>query len=361
MVLDGRHEIEPVAACVRDSGDRNNAVAKTPRNERYCEKPHQSYEERIMRRLPYRWCTLVVFLYLSLSNSFPPAHAGVTEWMDLKVVDGYLMMETEVAGIAGLSIVDTGSQITAINGNFLKSEGLSFRTGRKLTVEGVVGQEKRSTYRQVPATIFGSPVTFSLLVDLELGPPTIQLLLGADFLDAYVFQFDYTNERVRLMTKDAVDLKSIRNIDAKKDRASESLLVKVDLGEDDSAWLQMDTGANGGIMVDRVTASRLDWIGTYPTEESEMSGAVSSGEMESFRVPRIQVGPFGIENVLVSIPAVGETLEYFETITPIGSKFTRRNASEGLLGYDILRHFVVTVDYDRGYVHFYPGEKVAAD
>ena len=32
-----------------------------------------------------------------------------------------------------------------------------------------------------------------------------------------------------------------------------------------------------------------------------------------------------------------------------------------VLGYDILKHFVVTVDYDRGYVHFYPGEKISAE
>lgn len=314
-----------------------------------------------MRRLPYRWSVLFVCLSFSLSSSFQPAHAGVTEWMDLRVEDGFLMLETEVAGIPGRSIVDTGAQITAINGNFVEAQELSFKTGRKMTIEGVTGKAKRTTYRQVPTTVFGAPVKFTRLVDLQLGPPDIQLLLGADFLNSYIFQFDYTNERVRLITKDALDLNSIKNIDTKIDRDNRALLVRVGLGDNAGAWLQMDTGSNGGILVERSFASQMDWIGTYPTVEAEMSGVISSGEMEYFRIPKIQVGPFGLENVLVSIPADGETLEYFETVTPTGTRLARRNASDGLIGYDVLKHFIVTIDYDRGDVHFYPGEKVDAE
>lgn len=310
-----------------------------------------------MGQMPHRWCTLVACLQLFIINSVQPAHAGATEWMDLRVVDGYLVIDTEVAGIAGRSIVDTGAQITAINGKFLESEGLSFKTGRKVTIEGVFSKGDRNTYRKVPTTIFGAPVTFSRLVDLDLGPPDMQLLLGADFLDNYIFQFDYTNERLRLITRDGVDLKALKNVDTKKDRDSGSLLVRVKLEEDANAWLMMDTGANGGILIDRTLARRLDWIETYASEDGMASGAISSSKLESFRVPSIQVGPFGIENVLVSIPARGESPEYFEKVTPTGTRMARRNASDGLLGYDILKHFVVTIDYGRGYVHFYPGEK----
>lgn len=310
-----------------------------------------------MGRLPRRACALLACLQVLIISSVQPVHAGATEWMDLEVVDGYLMIDTEVGGIAGRSIIDTGGQVTAINGKFLESEGLSFKTGRKITVKGVFSKDKRSTYRQVPTTIFGSPVTFSRLVDLDLGPPDIQLLLGGDFLDSYIFQFDYTNERMRLLTKDGVDLKALKNVEARKDRDSGSLLVRVNLEENANAWLLMDTGANGGILIDRSFARRLDWIDTYASEDGAASGVISSSKLESFRVPSIQVGPFGIENVLVSIPAPGESPEYFEKDTQTGTRMARRNASDGLLGYDILKHFVVTIDYDRGYVHFYPGEE----
>lgn len=314
-----------------------------------------------MSRLPHRWCTFVVCLFYSLINSAQLAHAGVTEWMDLRVVNGFLMVETEIAGIAGLSMVDTGSQVTGINSRFLESEGLSFKKDRMVTIEGVYGKDKRSTYREVTATIFGAPVTITRLVDLELGEPNIQLLLGAGFLNSYIFQFDYTNERMRLVTRDSVDLKAIKNVDAKTDRDSGSLLVRVGLDEDTKAWLLMDTGSNGGILLDRALARRLDWLDTYPRVDGVASGAISSGEMEYFRVPSIQIGPYEIENVLVSVPAPGESPEFFETSAETGSRLASRKSAAGLLGFDILQHFVVTIDFDRGYVHFYPGEKVPTD
>jgi hypothetical protein len=281
--------------------------------------------------------------------------------MDLRIVNGLMLIDSEVAGIEGLAIVDTGAQLEAINSRFLEAEGLEFKKDRKLTVVGVHGKEKRSSYREIEAGIFGSRVTFTRLVELELGPPEYQLLLGSSFLDTYIFQFDYVNERMRLITKDSLDLKAIRNIEAKLDRDSNSLLVRVGLEEDTETWLMMDTGSNGGVLIDRPLASRLDWIDTYPKVDGISIGAVSSGEMEYFRVPLITVGPFELENALVSIPAPGVDAELFETSAETGTRIASRKALAGLLGYDILKHFVVTIDYDRGYVHFYPGEKIPAE
>jgi len=166
---------------------------------------------------------------------------------------------------------------------------------------------------------------------------------------------------MRLITRDTVDLKAIKNVEAKKNRYGRSLLVRVNLDDDTKAWLLMDTGSTGGILIERDLARRLDWIDTYPSEDGVSSGVISSGAMEYFKVPSIQVGPFEIENVLVSIPADGESPKFFETITPTGTKMARRNTSDGILGYDILQHFVVTIDYDRSHVHFYPGEKTPAE
>jgi hypothetical protein len=57
-------------------------------------------------------------------------------------------------------------------------------------------------------------------------------------------------------------------------------------------------------------------------------------------------------------PAPGVSTEIFETHATTGTRLASRKKSSGLLGYDILKHFVVTIDYDRGHVHFYPGEKI---
>lgn len=290
-----------------------------------------------------------------------PANAAVTAWFDLKVENGNLMLPTEVAGVPGYSIIDTGSEITAINSGFIEANGLEFDTGRKVKVKGEYGQQNRGTYRNIPGVVFGSSVTFTNAVDLDLGAPETQLLLGASFFKNYIFQFDYTNERMRLITRDEVDLKKIKNVESKRDHDNNYVVIKVGLNNDDVAWLLMDTGSNGGLLVERSQAEIFDWIGTYPTTKGISKGMVREREMEYFKIPSLDIGPFNIENVQVSMPAEGQHLEFFEEEEEIGTRFTKRNLAQGLLGFDVLKHFVVTIDYERGHVHFYPGEKVAED
>jgi predicted aspartyl protease len=312
-----------------------------------------------LNALPYRWRVLVASLAcLYFSNLVAtPAHAGATGWIDIKVSHGHLLVESEVAGISGYSVIDTGAQLNAINEAFIEAQELSFKKARPVKIRGVVGESLRSTYREIPVVVFGAALNFKRLVELDLGSPDIQLILGASFIENYVFQFDYPNARLRLITRDSVDLEAIKNVESKKDPEGGSPLVKVGLSEDTDAWLTMDTGATGGILIDRDLATRLDWVDTYPKLESTVSGVISSGQMEHFNVPSVQLGAFKIEKPIVSIPVFGESFELFETYTPLGTRIASRSSSKGLLGYNILKHFVVTVDYKAGHVHIYPGEK----
>lgn len=289
-----------------------------------------------------------------------PAYAA-TPWYDLKVVDGRLMLPTEIAGIPGESIIDTGAQVTGLNTNFVDAQGLDYKTGRQVTIRGVYGDERLSTYRKVEGSVLGTSMTFGRVAAMDLGNSDVQLLLGAHFFEDYIFQFDYTNERMRLFTRDEVDLKSIKNVESKKDHENNQLVVRVEFGDNEAAWLMMDTGSTGGIMVERSMAEINNWIGEYPTTEGTGTGNAAGGRMEFFRIPSMDVGSFSLENVLVSMPAEGEELMFFEKESETGTKFSRRNLAQGLIGYEVLKHFVVTIDFERGHVHFYPGEKVLGE
>lgn len=314
-----------------------------------------------MRYVPIGWRIAAVLLFLLPLFAVQLAYAGATPWEDIQVVDGFLVLETEIDGIAGLSIVDTGAQLSAINSRFLAAHDLDYKNGRPVRMAGVFSESRRSTYLSIPGSIFGAPINFKNMVDMDVGSPDIQLLLGANFLAGYIFQFDYPNERLRLITRDSVDLKTIRNVESRKERGGGAPLIRVNLDGKKKAWLLMDTGATGGILIERDLARKLDWIGTYPSVDSTMSGVISSGNMEHFKVPSVQVGPFRIENVLVSTPAAGESPKYFEKYTPLGTRIPQKNQSDGILGYDVLQHFIVTIDYEAGYIHFYPGEKAPGE
>lgn len=312
-----------------------------------------------MRR--YHQGLFFVSLLMMLGGFSSPAHAGATAWIDIEVVDGLLWIESEVGGLPGRSIIDTGASVTAINEQFVKSSGLSFKEGRDTTIVGAVSQEERPTFLDVDTVMFETPLKFAKVVDLNLGPPEIQLLLGANFLDGYVIQFDYPNERMRLISRDSINLKKLKNIKSKKGRDTDGVLVRLALDGNKKSWLLLDTGASMGLVVSRRIAHRMDWAGKYQTQESRTVGVNSETTMQNFRVPSVQIGPYSVENVLVSIPQADDEMKLFERNQASTSRLNRRNEMDGVLGYDVLKHFVVTVDYGKGYVHLGPSEKVTED
>jgi len=296
-------------------------------------------------------CLLTCYLIFTQAAS-----AGVTQWVDIEVINGHLMVDTAIAGIPGRSIIDTGASVNAINGRFLEAQDLSFPKGEQVKIIGVHSTSLRNSYRTVPVNIFGSEVDFKGLVDLDFGPPEIQMILGAGFLRLFVFQIDYPNQRMRAITRDSVDQKTINNVKSIRDPQGGAPIVKVRLNDEKDVWLVMDTGNSGGILLQRSLAKKQKWLDRYSTVDGFSVGVNSGGRMQRFNLPRLTFGGFEIENPIVSVPAEGETIDLFKNVTFTGSRLQRsRSKAKGLLGYDVLKHFVVTVDFKSGRVHVEPG------
>ena len=285
-----------------------------------------------------------------------PAQAAVTEWVDVRIENGLVYVATEVAGIPGWALIDTGAEVNAVNEHFIAKHDLEFDTGRSVQIVGVHGQAERRVFTEVPTKLFGSEFAMTDLVELDIGGPEVQLILGAGFLKLFVFQFDYPNERMRAITRDSIDLKAVKNIESQQDRRRGSPMVKARLNDQKDLWLLIDTGSNGGILIDRKTASRAGWLRKFPLTEVRSSGVNASAQLEAFQLPVVSLGPFAIENTTVRVPLQGQSLELLREKDSTGSRVKRRRSRvEGILGYDVLRHFTVTIDYQEGHVHLQPG------
>ena len=231
------------------------------------------------------------------------AYAGATQWVDIQIIDGRLLVETEIGGQSGFAMIDTGAEMNAINAKFLQAAGLEFEKGRSIKISGVFATELRPSYKLIPVNIFGNTINFEKIVELDFGSSDIQMILGASFLRNFIFQFDYPNKRMRLITRDSLDMKQIKNVDSKKSRRGGAPLVKVRLTDKIDAWLMMDTGATGGLLLDRDLANQLDWLDTYDITQAKIGGVNAVGDAESFTVPSIGFGPVEIADVRVSVPA----------------------------------------------------------
>lgn len=280
------------------------------------------------------------------------AKAAFSEWVDIHVENGALWLDTKVAGISGYTMIDSGAQINAINSGFLRAYDQKYATGPAVTILGIYGKSERRTYNSVPVELFGSTVNFKRLVDIDFGGDQEQLIIGAPFLKLYVFQFDYPNKRMRVITRDSIDLKKVKNLKSRSDSKTGDPIVKVRLNDEKDLWLQLDTGNSGGIILERGIAEGRKWLEKYPTTLVRGRGATSTGQSEQFSLPKFEIGDFELADVIVKVPAKGEDFELFERETRTGSRFRKsRSQSRGILGYDVLKHFIVTVDYKGGHVH----------
>jgi hypothetical protein len=120
-------------------------------------------------------------------------------------------------------------------------------------------------------------------------------------------------------------------------------LVKVSVSPGDEIWVTLDTGHDGGLYLPRSIAKRYDWLAKYESEHQMRIGAGAVGVSESFRIPYFAIGPYELKNVPVLIPAEGQE----SSIGQRGSRYDLGTDSRGLMGNDILRHFVVTMDTKR--------------
>lgn len=291
----------------------------------------------------YKIGFLITLIFSSL------AHAGVSQWADFKLDNGHIKVPVVISGINTFAVLDTGAQLHAINSAFLTKNKLKYKKGTKVNLRGVFGTEKKSMLNNIPIALFGFETELDKVVPARLGHHTTGMLLGAGFFGQFIVQLDYPKSRMRLITRDSLDLKSIENIPLVSQRGSGEPIVKVRIGDSNDFWVLLDTGNNGGLMIERDFAEKLNLLDKSYSSGIAM-GANSIAFTESVQVDEFIFGPYTLENVRVTIPAAGQKASLEDQNSIAGSRIKSKR-QRGVLGYDVLKHFVLTLDYRKGHAH----------
>lgn len=287
----------------------------------------------------------LIFLLLSFCSA-----ASVTPWIDFTLKNGHLTIPIEIEGIKTYAILDSGAQMNAINKAFVNKHKLTLPKGKKLLVSGVFGTEKRYTYNNVSTNILGYETELDGLAELTLGHHSNGLLLGAGFFRQAVMQIDYPNSKVRLISRNSVDVKKFANIKIDKQKDTGMPIVKVGFENDKSTWLILDTGNSGGLVLDRSLAKGMGWLDKLDVSSNLSMGVNNVAVTENFQIPLLKFGPFELESVMVSVPSEGTKSNIVSQYQKPMSRLKGRKV-HGLLGYDVLKHFLLTIDYKRGFAH----------
>ncbi len=288
----------------------------------------------------------IVALSLSLTAT------AFAEWVPFSIENGHIIIDVRIDDQPAKAMLDSGAMSNMISSRFAEKHGQSFHTAGKARTQGVNSVQRTQVYNNVPVSVFGSEL---LLDNVVSGSFRIaDLIFGSGFFRSGILQLDYPNSRLRFLAKGSVDLKKHANVSMRK--ASDSFLPAVEvLLRGKKTWLLFDTGNSGGLVLRRSYALDNELIDTATGGDQFIAAGVNSiATFERYRMDSVAIGPFELENVETAVPAEGHAANlgsrhYVDT----RSRLQRGVKTEGLLGYDVLKHFVVTVDYKKYRLHLH--------
>ncbi|MBQ4880336.1 pepsin/retropepsin-like aspartic protease family protein [Pseudoalteromonas luteoviolacea] len=276
------------------------------------------------------------------------AHAAVTPWLDFTYQNGLVTVPVTVSGIESYAVLDTGASDNSINQNFIEANKLTYTHSGNVNIQGAFDVKRNKVYQKVPVSFFGIETQLENIAEVDIGGPENSLLFGRGFFKLFNTQIDYPNRRIRLLTHDHLDLKKFENIGFKMQKGYDQPIVKVEL-EGESAWMLLDTGFSGGIIIERRFAKKFGWLDTE-NERVDFAGVNSVESMETVRAKEVKFGPYMLSNVKVAFPEKGSKVKVSSQYSH-SSSHVKGAKVKGTIGYDVFKHFVMTMDLKNGNLH----------
>lgn len=275
-------------------------------------------------------------------------------WQSFKLINGSIVIDVVMDGHPAVAILDSGASMNIISKRFIKEHGEDYIQSGRVRMQGVFGEEIVDVYTKIPISLFGSDITLNDAAEGNLGDA--DLLIGGGLFSNIIVQIDYPNSRIRLLNKKAVNLKKVANVPMKRARGSVFPAVQVE-ANGKKVWLVLDTGNTGGILVKRSFATESGWLHAETgASKGDLRGIIESGDTDTFQIDALKVGPYTLDNVMVHVPGDDQNTNLkFDELNEqqTYSRIKKGVNSKGLLGYEILKHFVVTIDYESFRVNFY--------
>lgn len=278
------------------------------------------------------------------------------DWEPFTLEHGNIVIEVEVAGRPARAILDSGASVNMIRGEIVEEHGREFKTSGQVEMQGVYGKQKVPMYSDIPIKMFGADVVLNDAVSIpDLG---VEILVGGGFFRNAIVQIDYPKSRIRRLSEKAVDMKKHANVPMKRIRGSRFPAIQVEHNGVE-AWLLFDTGNSGGMLVKRRFATDSGWLNEQTEVTQKMAaGIFETADVLNFHLDSFRVGPYELDNVSIYVPVEDNTNDfgqYFRERT-IGTRIKKGVQAKGIVGYDVFKHFIVTIDYMHYLVNFYaPG------
>ncbi len=295
------------------------------------------------------------------------AEANVTEWISFTVDNGAVVVPVTINGEKAKAVIDSTARANLLSSDFIAKNKSKLRQSGVTLFKDEKGERNAEVFKDVKVGVFGTELEFSELI----ATPESQgeLVLGIPFFRQNIVQFDFPNKRMRLIGHGSIDMQKISNIEMKsvQDSRSASTPGKQSIKKNDlssralniaingkSSWLVLDTADVTGVSLSREYAKSVNAMDKPYSGDIGYFTAQFNSNIEVFSLASLKIGPYELEDVPALVEAEGA-----ERIIPAvsrkvstGTYLNKAILPDGVIGTDVMQHFVVTFDYSNSLVSF---------
>ena len=298
--------------------------------------------------------TRYILIGLFLLDIAGPVQAAVTAWKPFNLESGYVAIPISIDGYETKALLNPGISNNMISTSFVEQHGGDFNKGGKMRVSGAYTSAELDLITKIPVEVFGMSITLDDVSVGDLGD--VDFMFALEYFEAFVMQLDYPHMKMRLIERDSVDLKALKNVDFFRDKNSNQPVIKVNLSQKTDTWLILDIGNSGRVVLTRKLAKKYSWLDDQSIVTPISKGVNLTGEnMQTFTLASFGIGPYELENVKAIVPMEGEAMiiNKYEIRVTYDSRRSAGGSkhSHGMLGYNVLQHFLITVDFWKNRLH----------
>ncbi len=298
--------------------------------------------------------TFEIFLVVSLvvwsTNSLAAADENCRRF---EVNDGRITIPITIGGSETRAMISSGLQTLGVSTALAEQLGLEV-----IEPEPVSSQRARylpqltqlaqlSRVENVPVNVFGQDIQMDQLYvfDLDLPVANISVMMFQDV----VIQMDYPQSRMCVLPLTSINLEDAANISMRTTLLGAPAIEVIFNGKE-HVWLDFQIGYPGGVSIDFETAEDMGFMQESPADADGSGTAATTTESLAF-------GPYELGGINTTYsteegPRVRRSsLE--DGLLRANRPRNRSVQTHGELGYEIMQHFVITVDFNETRMHIF--------
>lgn len=218
----------------------------------------------------------------------------------------------------------------------------------RTTIGSVIGGElsNRKYIEELEVNFLGVDTTFGEVTVVERETEESYLVVSLLLFRDMLLQLDFPGEKLCLSDRSGSNLREVENVEMRNEGGWGIPAVEARLNDTEDVWLIISPDFQGGVMLDNTTAEKF---ALSPPDELDDSLMMYQGTLDA-----LQIGPYSLGNVSADIPVPGqENMLTTDGYRSQGASRRRTVSSNGRIGMDVLKHFVLTIDLVNTRMHIY--------